>query len=192
MPSEECPPSQLEKAVRTLLEGVGEDPDRLGLRETPHRFVRALREMTGGYGVDALYLLKQFEGEGYEGIILERDIDFVSLCEHHLLPFVGVAHVAYIPDGPIVGASKLARLVDAFARRLQVQERMTREITDTLWDGLRPKAAACIIEAHHSCMSCRGVGKANARFVTSWMRGLFMDKPAARAELEFLISMPKR
>lgn len=181
-----------EENVRRIIEFVGEDPDREGLKETPARVVRAWKEMTAGYGADIKKILKTFPAEGYPGVVLEKDIDFVSTCEHHMLPFVGVAHIAYIPDGRIVGASKLARLVDAYARRLQVQERMTVEIVNAFVEHVRPKSVWAVVEAHHSCMSCRGVGKPNARFVTSWGVGPFIEKPEARAELEFLIGMPSR
>lgn len=181
-----------EDAVRRLLQFVGEDPDRDGLLDTPRRVVKAYAEMTSGYGVDVGAILNvQFEqDEHYSGIVLLRDIPFHSNCEHHLLPFSGHAHVAYIPgeDGRIVGLSKLARLVDAYARRLQVQERMTVQIVDALVEHLNPSAAACIIRANHLCMSLRGVNKDTGGMVTSELRGGFFHSAQARSELMSMLS----
>lgn len=182
---------EAEDAVRTLLRRVGENPDRDGLQDTPRRVVRAMREMTEGYNVDVYKLLAvQFDQAAtpYGGIVLLRRIPFASLCEHHILPFVGEADVAYIPgNGRIVGLSKLARLVDAFARRLQVQERMTVQIVNALEEHLQPKASACILRADHTCMTIRGVAKTSGGMVTSELRGAFKDDARARAELMHLL-----
>ena len=168
-----------EDSVRRLLQFVGEDPDRDGLIDTPRRVVKAYTEMTSGYRADVASILGvQFDqDEHYSGIVLLRDIPFHSMCEHHLLPFSGIAHVAYIPGdgGQIVGLSKLARLVEAYARRLQVQERMTVQIVDAVMEHLRPSAAACIIRANHLCMSLRGVKKDTGGMVTSELRGGFFN-----------------
>ena len=182
-----------EDAVVRLLEWVGENPERDGLLDTPRRVAKALREMTEGYGADVPGILGvQFEQDDlpYSGIVALREVPFHSMCEHHLLPFSGTASVAYIPgpSGKIVGLSKLARLVDAYARRLQVQERLTVQIVDALERHLEPLGAACIIRAHHSCMSLRGVGKDTGGMVTSEMRGVFFDDPRARAEIVGMIA----
>ena len=176
-------------AVVRLLEHIGEDPTREGLHDTPARVLRALTEMTEGYRVDIKALLtRTFESDGYGGMVIVRDVDFVSLCEHHMLPFTGRAAVAYIPgNGRVVGLSKLARLVDAFARRLQVQERMTEQIADALVQHLEPEGVGVVVVAQHSCMSCRGARKADARMVTSSLRGALYDKPEARAEFMRLV-----
>jgi len=176
-------------AVVRLLEHIGEDPTREGLHDTPARVLRALTEMTEGYHVDIKALLtRTFESDGYGGMVIVRDVDFVSLCEHHMLPFTGRAAVAYIPgNGRVVGLSKLARLVDAFARRLQVQERMTEQLADALVQHLEPEGVGVVVVAQHSCMSCRGARKADARMVTSSLRGALYDKPEARAEFMRLV-----
>lgn len=180
-----------EDAVIRLLEWVGEDPSRDGIADTPKRVTKALREMTVGYDADVAGILAtQFEqDEQYSGIVALRSVPFHSMCEHHLLPFSGTADVAYIPgeSGKIVGLSKLARLVDAYARRLQVQERMTVQIVEALEEHLEPQGAACVIRAHHSCMALRGVNKDTGGMVTSEIRGAFYDDPRARSELMHLI-----
>lgn len=181
-----------EDAVRRLLQYVGEDPERDGLADTPRRVTKAWREMTTGYNQDPASILSvQFaqDADHYGGIIALRRVPFSSLCEHHVLPFTGYADVAYIPgeSGRIVGLSKLARLVDIYARRLQVQERLTVQIVEALQAHLEPAAAACVIRADHTCMSLRGVTKTAGGMVTSEMRGLFMDDPRARAELMALL-----
>lgn len=180
-------------AVRRLLQYVGEDPDREGLRDTPRRFIASWDELTYGYELDPADVLGvQFVQEAipYTGIVVLRAIPFASLCEHHILPFTGTADVAYVPgeSGRIVGLSKLARLVDVYARRLQVQERMTVEIVEALVTHLEPMAAACIIRADHMCMSMRGVGKVAGGMVTSELRGAFYDDARARAELMQLLA----
>ncbi len=179
--------SLAEAAVRDLIRFAGDDPDREGLQETPARVVRAFAEMFAGYGQHPSYVLKTFDGEGYDEIVLLKAIPVASTCEHHMLPFSGVAHVAYVPKGKIVGISKLARLVDVYAKRLQVQERLTVQIAQTLEDYLKPLGAACVIEATHSCVGCRGVKKQGAVMVTSSLTGCFKTQPDCRAELMSLI-----
>lgn len=179
-------------AVRTILFYLGEDPDRDGLQRTPARVIEALTEMSCGHHQDVAEMLSvQFAQEEtrYGGIVALRRIPFASLCEHHVLPFVGTADVAYIPgdQGRIVGLSKLARLVDAYAHRLQVQERLTVQVVEALEEHLQPKASACIIRADHTCMTIRGVAKTAGGMVTSELRGAFKDNPAARAELLHLL-----
>ena len=182
------------EAVRTLLAYIeGEDAvDREGLLDTPKRVVESWSEIFAGYKMDASDLLQAtFNAEGYDGIVLLRDIEFTSTCEHHLLPFRGRAHVAYIPVERIVGISKLARILELHARRLQNQERITQGIANDLERELQPLGAAVIIEAAHGCMQCRGVAKQQAVMTTSAMRGVFFDRPEARAELMQLIQQPK-
>ena len=182
------------EAVRTLLAYIeGEDAvDREGLLDTPKRVVESWSEIFAGYKMDASDLLQAtFNAEGYDGIVLLRDIEFTSTCEHHLQPFRGRAHVAYIPVERIVGISKLARILELHARRLQNQERITQGIADDLERELQPLGAAVIIEAAHGCMQCRGVAKQHAVMTTSAMRGVFFDRPEARAELMQLIQQPK-
>lgn len=182
------------EAVRTLLayiEGI-DAVDREGLLDTPKRVVESWEEIFAGYAMDASELLQAtFNAEGYEGIVLLRDIEFTSTCEHHLQPFRGRAHIAYIPVERIVGISKLARILELHARRLQNQERITKGIADDLVRELQPLGAAVIIEASHGCMQCRGVAKQQAVMTTSAMRGVFFDRPEARAELMQLIQQPK-
>ena len=163
--------------------GAGDiDPEVLA--NTPGRFMRALEEMTEGYKVDPEEVLsKRFEDPAYNQVILLRDVDFVSLCEHHLLPFVGKAHVGYIPSGgSVVGLSKLARLVECFARRFQIQERMTQQIADSIWEALSPVGVGVVVEAAHECMACRGVKKAGAKMVTSALYGQIREDASTRAE----------
>ncbi len=178
---------RVESAVRELLAALGEDPNREGLLDTPKRVARMYRELFSGLTADPAVHLKRVFTERYDEIVLLRDIDFYSLCEHHLLPFHGRAHVAYLPDGKVVGLSKLARTVDAFARRPQVQERMTCQIADALMEHLNPKGAAVVVEAEHLCMKMRGVQKPNGVMITSAVRGVFKTDPAARAEVMELI-----
>ena len=181
-------------AVRTLLGYIegDESVDREGLQETPKRVVESWSEIFAGYGMDASDLLQAtFNAEGYDGIVLLRDIEFTSTCEHHLQPFRGRAHIAYIPVQRIVGISKLARILELHARRLQNQERITKGIADDLERELEPLGAAVIIEASHGCMQCRGVAKQQAVMTTSAMRGVFFDRPEARTELMQLIQQSK-
>ncbi|MBA2627308.1 MAG: GTP cyclohydrolase I FolE [Gemmatimonadales bacterium] len=169
--------------IRHILESLGEDPERDGLRKTPERVEASLRWLTQGYAqtVEDAVGDAVFE-EAHDSMILVRDIELYSMCEHHMLPFFGRAHVAYIPDGRIVGLSKVARVVDVFARRLQVQERLTDQIADALSDVLRPAGVGVVIEAAHFCMMMRGVEKQNSRTVTSALRGAFRDDPKTRDE----------
>ncbi len=175
-------------AVRTLLSYLEDDTGREGLSKTPQRVIDSWDEIFSGYDGDAEEVLQStFNSEGYDGIVLLRDIEFNSTCEHHLQPFNGRAHVAYIPVERIVGISKLARLVDMHARRLQNQERITKDVADDIEQYLSPLGSAVIIEARHGCMTCRGVRKQNAVMTTSAMRGVFFDKAEARTELMQLI-----
>lgn len=169
-------------AVRTLISWLGEDPAREGLKDTPDRVVRGWREMFAGYYADIGDILSTTfeEVEGYDGMVLLAHIPFVSHCEHHILPFHGHAHVAYLPGDRVVGLSKLARLVDAYARRLQIQERMTVQIATALETALAPRGVAVVIDAHHMCMSARGVGKSGSSMRTSRFSGLFDSDPEQR------------
>jgi len=174
---------RIEKAVREILLAVGEDPDREGLQKTPNRVARSYGELLAGLKEDPRTHLKTVFHERYDEVVLLRDIEFYSLCEHHLLPFMGRAHVAYLPDGKVVGLSKLARLVEGFARRPQVQERLTTQIADALMEELNPIGAACVIEATHTCMTIRGARKPGSSMITSALRGIFQENPSSRAEI---------
>lgn len=174
-------------AVRLLLEGIGEDPDREGLRDTPERVARMYEEIFGqGQEDPRTSLGKKFDEQHHE-VVLVKDIPFFSMCEHHLMPFFGKAHVAYIPNGHIVGISKLARVVEAFARRPQVQERMTSQIADIINEELQPDGVAVVCEAVHTCMTMRGVKKPGAVVITSAMRGAFRKNVSTRTEIMSLI-----
>jgi GTP cyclohydrolase IA len=178
---------RLRRAVREILIAVGENPDREGLLDTPDRVARMYAEVFAGLHTDpAVYLQKTFT-QKHDEMVLVKDIEFASCCEHHLLPFIGKAHIAYLPNGQIVGLSKLARVVDAVARRPQVQERMTEEIADLVMTHLKARGVAVIVEASHSCMTVRGVRKPGAMTITSSMRGGFLDNPATRNELMALV-----
>lgn len=181
-----------EMAVRELLVAVGEDPDREGLEDTPRRVAKMYRELFQGLSTDPAKHLKRVFKESCDEVVLLRDIDFFSLCEHHLLPFHGKAHVAYLPADKVVGLSKLARTVDAFARRPQVQERMTSQIADALMQHLAPKGAVVVVEAEHLCMKMRGVQKPNGIMLTSAVRGVFKHDAAARSEVMSLINGYRR
>jgi len=174
---------QIEIAVGDILDAVGEDREREGLRQTPQRVARAYEELLSGYRTDPVHLINGalFEVD-YDEMVVVQDIEFASLCEHHLLPFVGHAHVAYIPDGRVLGLSKIPRVVDMFARRLQIQERLTAEIADFLESALHPRGIAVVVEGRHMCAMLRGVRKRDARMTTRTMRGLFRDDYRARAE----------
>ena len=168
---------KIEQAVRLLLEGIGEDITREGLIDTPDRIARMCEEIYGGLGHEAdQHLLKQFPVENNE-IVLEKDITFYSMCEHHLMPFYGKAHIAYIPDGKVVGLSKLARTVEVFARRLQLQEQLTGQIADALMEYMQPKGALVMVEAEHMCMTMRGIKKPGSQTVTLARRGVFETDP---------------
>ena len=185
------PRTSLEDAVRTLLSEIGEDPGREGLLRTPERVRRMYDELTAGYHVDADALINgaMFSVE-YDEMVVVRDIEFFSLCEHHLLPFIGRAHVGYLPRGSVVGLSKIPRIVDMYAQRLQVQERLTVQIADFLMEKLEPKGVACVIEATHLCTMMRGVKKQEATMVTSSMTGTFRRDARTRAEFMGLIGKP--
>jgi GTP cyclohydrolase I len=178
----------IQDAVRTILEAVGEDADRPGLLDTPRRVARMYAEMFAGLKTDPARHLQVTFPEDYDEIVLVRDIPFTSMCEHHLLPFSGVAHVAYIPDGRVTGLSKLARVVEEVARRPQVQERMTQTIADMIEKELGVSGTAVVIQAEHSCMSIRGIRKPGSSTVTSALRGVFKTDPASRAEVMSLIN----
>jgi len=183
---------RIEKAVREILEAIGEDPDRDGLQRTPERIAEMYDEIFAGLHTDpSKHLTVTFEAD-HDEMVMVRDIAVTSLCEHHLVPFAGRAHVAYIPgdDGRITGLSKIARLVDGFARRPQVQERLTTQIADALVDVLQPTGVFVVIEAEHMCMSMRGVKKPGSLTITSAVRGLFKSNPATRAEAMSLITHP--
>lgn len=175
----------IEQAVRTLIAAAGDDPYREGLRDTPARVARAYGEWFSGYAVDPKALLSRIftEADSYQETVLLRDIPFVSTCEHHLAPITGKAHVAYRPDGRVVGISKLSRLVDAFARRLQLQERLTNQVARTIEEVLKPKGVAVIVEANHGCMSTRGVNQRGVSLITKCWLGDFRDDPELRREL---------
>ena len=176
---------ELEGHVRAILQLLGEDPSREGLQKTPERVAKAMQFLTQGYFQDGETIVKSalFE-EPYDHMVIVKDIELFSLCEHHMLPFIGKAHVAYIPDGKITGLSKIARVVETYARRLQVQERLTEQIRDCIQDSLHPLGVAVVIEAMHTCMSMRGVQKTNAITTTSAFSGAFMND--ARTRNEFL------
>ena len=184
------PPAEtrFQSAVRDMLELVGEDPDRDGLLKTPERVERAMRWLTRGYDLDAAEVIGDalFE-ESHQNMIVVRDIEFYSMCEHHMLPFFGKAHVAYIPNGRIVGLSKVARVVDVFARRLQVQERLTDQIAEALEDALAPRGVGVVLEASHFCMMMRGVEKQGSRTLTSALRGAFREDASTREEFLRLV-----
>jgi GTP cyclohydrolase IA len=181
---------RIERAVREILFAVGEDPDRDGLRDTPARVARALTEQFAGLRLEPADVLTTVFDADHEEMVLVRDIELYSTCEHHLVPFIGRAHVGYIPNekGQITGLSKLARLVDMYARRPQVQERMTSQIADAMMATLEPRGAIVIIEAEHLCMSMRGVRKPGAKTVTSAVRGIFLSSESTRAEAMSLLT----
>jgi GTP cyclohydrolase I len=178
---------RIRRAVREILIAVGEDPDREGLLETPDRVARMYAEVFAGLHLDPrVYLQKTFT-QKYDEMVLVKDIEFASCCEHHLLPFTGVAHIGYLPDGKVVGLSKLARVVDAVAKRPQVQEQMTEEIADLIMAELQPRGVGVMVEASHSCMTIRGVRKPGSVTTTDALRGLFKTNPATRAEFMALV-----
>jgi GTP cyclohydrolase IA len=195
MPDDEILPcrrptrEEAEAAVRTLLLWAGDDPDREGLLDTPARVVRAYEELFGGYNVDPVALLERTfeEVDGYDEIVLLRNIRLESYCEHHMVPIIGKAHVAYLPAQRVVGISKLARVVEAYGKRLQIQEKLTAQIANTINEVLRPKGVAVIVESEHQCMTTRGVHQTGVAMVTSRMLGAFRDDPNTRRELLSLI-----
>ena len=181
---------KIEQAVRLMLEGIGEDPDREGLADTPSRIARMCAELYGGMSDDAgIHLSRTFTSDSSE-MVIEKDITFYSMCEHHVLPFYGKAHIAYIPDGKVVGPSKLARTVEVFARRLQIQEQLTGQIADALMEYMQPKGALVLIEAEHMCMTMRGIKKPGSQTVTLAKRGVFETDPAL--EERFFRMMDRR
>jgi GTP cyclohydrolase IA len=180
---------RIERAVREILLAIGEDPDREGLLRTPARVAEAYAELFAGLEEDPREHLTVTFDEGHKEMVVLRDIPFASVCEHHLMPFTGVAHVGYIPEGRVVGLSKLARLVEGFARRPQVQERLTSEIADALMEGLNADGCGVVIEAVHTCMTIRGVQKSGATMVTSAMRGGFRRRPETRAEFFSIVGV---
>ena len=174
---------QIEGAVTTILQGIGEDPAREGLLRTPSRVAKMYAELTAGYRIDPVALINDaIFSVDYDEMVLVKDIDFYSMCEHHMLPFMGRVHVAYLPNGKVIGLSKIPRIVEMFARRLQVQERMTVEIADFINQALQPQGVAVVAEGIHMCSVMRGVKKANAKMITSAMRGVFRSDPKTRAE----------
>ena len=179
---------KIERGVRLILEGVGEDAERAGLQRTPRRVAEMYAELTAGMREDPAEHVEALPGDRHDEMVIVKDIHFASLCEHHLAPFVGKCHIAYIPkEGRIVGLSKLARLVESFARRLQVQERLTSEIADMLFEGLKPVGVMVVMEAEHTCMTIRGVKKPGATTITSAIRGGFRKDSRTRAEAMALI-----
>jgi GTP cyclohydrolase I len=174
---------RIEKAVREILLAVGEDVEREGLRLTPQRVARMYTELLGGMQENPEVHMKSVFTENYSEIVLLRDIPFYSMCEHHIMPFIGTASVAYIPSGMILGVSKLARIVDSFARRLQTQEKLTYQIADFLMSKLKPRGVTVVLEASHSCMTIRGIKKPGSLMVTSALRGIFMKDPKSRSEV---------
>lgn len=178
---------RIRRAVREILAAIGEDPDREGLLETPARVARMYAELFSGLHEDPRVHLKKVFTEKYDEVVLVKDISFNSMCEHHMLPFLGKAHIGYIPDGRVLGLSKLARVVEVVSRRPQVQERMTETIADLMVEELKPKGVAVVVEAGHSCMTIRGVRKPGSSCVTSAMRGIFRSHLSSRSEIMTLI-----
>ena len=182
---------RIEAAVREILEAVGEDLSRPGLAETPARVARMYAEMFSGMRLDPRTYLRRTFPQKYDEMVLVKDISFESMCEHHLLPFMGKAHIAYLPNGKVVGLSKIPRTVEAFARRPQIQEQMTEQLADLLMEELGARGVAVVLEATHTCMAIRGVRKTGSITTTSAMRGAFRDNPTTRTELLALINSPK-
>jgi GTP cyclohydrolase I len=185
------PDDQIPELVETLLAELGEDPARQGLKATPERVSRALRQLTDGYGIRAEDVIANavFD-QDYDEMVVVKDIPFYSLCEHHMLPFFGACHVGYLPKGKVVGLSKIPRLVDVFAHRLQLQERMTKEIAEALNGAVTPKGVGVVVEARHLCMEMRGVEKPGGQLITSCMLGTFRKDPRTRAEFLDLVRRP--
>ncbi len=179
--------ARIEKAVREILLAAGEDIRRDGLKDTPVRVAKMYGELLAGMDEDPKRYLRSVFVEKYDEIVLLRDIPFYSICEHHLMPFIGTAHIAYLPSGAVLGVSKLARIVDCFARRLQVQERLTEQIADFMMSSLKPKGVAVVLEASHSCMTIRGIKKPGSVMVTSSLRGIFRKDPRSRSEIMSLM-----
>ncbi len=184
--------ARIEKAVGEILLAVGEDPKREGLGGTPKRVANMYAELLAGMHEDPQEHVTSVFHESYDEIVLLRDVPFYSVCEHHMMPFIGKIHIAYLPDGKVLGVSKLARIVDCFARRLQVQERLTSQVADFLMDNLKPKGAAVVIEASHSCMTIRGIKKPGSVMVTSALRGIFIRDPRSRSEVLGLMHVDRK
>ena len=194
MPDDRPSRSEAEAAVRTLIRWAGDNPDREGLHDTPARVVRSYEEFYAGYAKDPVRILERTfsEVEGYDEMIVLNDIRFESHCEHHMLPIIGKAHVAYLPDKRVVGISKLARLIDIYAKRMQIQEKLTAQIADTLQQVLQPKGVAVVVEAAHQCMTTRGVHKPGVTMITSRMVGVFRDDSRTRREFLSFIGLHDR
>lgn len=178
---------KIEQGVKLILEGIGEDIERPGLKDTPHRVAKMYEEIFSGLESPEEDLLKPIEGESHDEMVLLKDIPFYSMCEHHLLPFIGKAHVAYIPSGKITGLSELAKALEYFAKRPQVQERLTANLADLIMERLKPRGCMVVIDAEHLCMSMRGIKKPGSRTVTSAVRGIFRSKQSTREEMLSLI-----
>lgn len=179
---------KIEKGVKMILEGIGEDTERPGIKDTPGRVARMYQEIFSGLETPTEEILKHLEGESHDELVLLKDIPFYSVCEHHLLPFIGKAHVAYIPGaGKIAGIGELAKALEIFAKRPQVQERLTAQLADVIMEKLKPKGAMVVIDAEHLCLSMRGIKKPGARIVTSAVRGIFRSKTSSRQEVLELI-----
>jgi GTP cyclohydrolase I len=183
---------RIEKAVKEVILAVGEDVEREGLKGTPARVANMYAELLAGMHEDLKQHLRSVFSEDYDEIVLLRDIPFYSICEHHLMPFIGSAHVAYLPAGVVLGVSKLARIVDCFARRLQTQERLTGQIADFIMNSLKPRGVAVVLEASHSCMTIRGIKKPGSIMVTSALRGIFKRDPKSRSEIMSLMHKGNR
>ena len=181
--------NKIREGVRLLLEGIGEDAGREGLKDTPDRIARMYEEIFGGMGEDAAEPLSRTFAAEDSGMVLEKDIVFHSMCEHHMLPFYGRAHVAYLPDGRVAGLSKLARTVEIYAKRLQIQERMTGQIADALMEHLRPKGVMVVLEAEHMCMTMRGIRKPGSRTVSVAARGVFQDNAALQEQFFHMLTL---
>lgn len=177
----------IEQIIAEQLEYIGENPDREGLVETPKRIRKSWDKLYGGYKMNPKDLLKTFDKETYDQMVVLKDIEFYSTCEHHALPFFGKAHIAYIPNKKVIGVSKLARLLEIYARRMQIQERIGEQVTTFLMKELKAKGAACVLEAQHFCMTSRGVEKKNAKMVTSSLKGAFLKEPETRQEFFSMI-----
>lgn len=182
-------PKKIEKGIRLVLEGIGEDPERPGIKSTPQRVAEMFKEIFSGLGTSAEDLLKPIEGEHHDEMVILKDIPFYSVCEHHLLPFFGRGHIAYVPEkGRIVGIGELAKALEVLAKRPQVQERLTAQLADMIMERLKPKGAMVIIDAEHLCLSMRGIKKPGSRTVTSAVRGIFRSKQTTREEMLALIA----
>lgn len=177
-----------EKLIRELLQHIGENPAREGLKDTPARVIKSYQKLFSGYGQNPADLVRTFDGENYDEMIIAQNIEFYSMCEHHMLPFFGKVHIGYIPGSKIIGISKLPRLIEVFSRRLQNQERLTSQIAKAIFEHLRPKGVGVVIEAQHFCMMARGIEKQNSKMITSSLIGLFKNNNTTRSEFLNLIN----